>query len=151
MALLDHVGIRVTDLDRAIHFYREMFGFEMVERRKLTGHEEVESAAMKVGEGSLIFLLSSPEFVTFGPSVEGRPDHFCLTFEPDEFEGVMARLRAGGVLERLDCDLRPRTGATGRSPSQYILDPDNNQIEVKMRVAASEGTGASPATAAGTR
>jgi catechol 2,3-dioxygenase-like lactoylglutathione lyase family enzyme len=132
MALLDHIGIRVTDLDRAIAFYRDMFGFEMVDRRMLGGGDKIEAAAMKVGE-SLIFLLHNPAFVAHSPSVEGRPDHFCLTFEPKEFEGVMARLEAAGVLERLKCELSPRTGATGRSPSRYILDPDNHQIEVKVR------------------
>ena len=59
MALLDHVGIRVTDLDRAVNFYRDMFGFEMVDRRMLGGGEKIEAAAMKVGE-SLIFLLYNP-------------------------------------------------------------------------------------------
>lgn len=132
MALLDHVGIRVTDLDRAVNFYRDMFSFEMVDRRMLGGGEKIEAAAMKVGE-SLIFLLYNPSFVAHPASVEGRPDHFCLTFEPEEFEGVMARLKAAGVLERLNCELMPRTGATGRSPSRYILDPDNHQIEVKVR------------------
>lgn len=132
MALLDHVGIRVTDLDRAINFYRDMFGFEMIDRRMLGGGEKIEAAAIKIGE-SLIFLLYNPAFVAHPPSVEGRPDHFCLTFEREEFEGVMARLKAAGVLERLNCELMPRTGATGRSPSKYILDPDNHQIEVKVR------------------
>lgn len=132
MASLDHVGIRVTNLDRAINFYRDMFGFEMIDRRVFPGPEKIEAAAMKVSENSLIFLLHNPAFVAHSPSVEGRPDHFCLVFEPKEFEGVMARLEAGGVLERLKCELMPRTGATGRSPSRYILDPDNHQIEVKI-------------------
>jgi catechol 2,3-dioxygenase-like lactoylglutathione lyase family enzyme len=139
MALLDHVGVRVTDLDRAISFYSEMFGFEMVERRMLSGNDNVEAAMMRVGEYSVLFLLSSPEFVANPPHVEGRPEHFCLTFEADEFDGVIQRLEAAGVFERLDCKLTPRTGVTGRSPSKYVLDPDNNQIEVKVRAAVSSG------------
>jgi catechol 2,3-dioxygenase-like lactoylglutathione lyase family enzyme len=148
MAVLDHVGIRVTDLDRAIRFYEEMFGFEMVDRRMLTGNDNVEAAAMKVGADNLIFLLYNPQFQAPPPSIAGRPDHFCLIFEPDEFEGVLERLRAGGVLDRLDCDRRPRTGATGRSDSQYILDPDNYLIEVKVHQPAA--TAASPAGAGAT-
>jgi catechol 2,3-dioxygenase-like lactoylglutathione lyase family enzyme len=133
MALLDHVGVRVTDLDRAIAFYTEMFGFEMVERRMLTGNDHVESAALKVSEDSLVFLLANPAFTAQPTSVEARPEHFCLTFEPAEFEGIVGRLRAAGALDRPEADLRPRSGATGRSPSVYVLDPDNNQIEVKSR------------------
>ena len=55
MALLDHVGVKVTDLDRSIRFYSDLFGFEMVDRRML-GNSNVEAAAMDVG-GSIIFLL----------------------------------------------------------------------------------------------
>jgi catechol 2,3-dioxygenase-like lactoylglutathione lyase family enzyme len=134
MARLDHVGVRVTDLDRAVAFYRDMFGFEMLERRMLASGTPVEAAMLKVGEESVLFLLSNPQFVPFMPSIEGRPDHFCLTFEPDEFETVLKRLETGGAFKRLDCGLQPRTGATGRSPSRYVLDPDNNQIEVKVRL-----------------
>jgi catechol 2,3-dioxygenase-like lactoylglutathione lyase family enzyme len=148
MAVLDHVGIRVTDLDRAIRFYEETFGFAMVDRRMLTGNDGVESAAMKVGDDNLIFLLYNPTFEAPPPSVEGRPDHFCLIFEPDEFEAIMARLRASGVLDRLDCDRRPRTGATGRSDSQYVLDPDNHLIEVKVRQPAATAAPAAPSSAA---
>ena len=134
MALLDHVGVRVTDLDRAIAFYRDMFGFEMADRRMLNNPDEpVEAAMMRVGEYSVLFLLSNPSFEAHPADVKGRPDHFCLTFEPEEFDEVIGRLEAAGVFERLDCKLQPRTGATGRSDSKYILDPDNNQIEVKTR------------------
>jgi catechol 2,3-dioxygenase-like lactoylglutathione lyase family enzyme len=132
MALLDHVGIRVTDLDRSIRFYSELLGFELIERRMLGGGD-VEAAMMKVGEQSVIFLLYNPSFISLPASVEGRPDHFCLTFQADEFRMVMNRLETAGVFDRLDCELAPRTGATGRSPSKYILDPDNHQIEVKVQ------------------
>ncbi len=149
MAVLDHVGIRVTDLDRAIKFYQEMFGFEMIDRRMLTGNDNVESAAMKVGDDNLVFLLYNPEFQAHPPSIERRPDHFCLIFEPDEFEAVLERLEAGGVLARLDCERRPRTGATGRSDSRYILDPDNHLIEVKVRHPAPTAASAARGGAAG--
>jgi catechol 2,3-dioxygenase-like lactoylglutathione lyase family enzyme len=149
MATLDHVGVRVTDLDRAIAFYRDMFGFDLGERRMLASEEPVEAAMMVVGEHSVLFLLHNPDFQAFPPHVRGRPDHFCLTFEPDEFEAVMQRLEAGGHFERLDCTLSPRTGATGRSPSKYILDPDNNQIEVKVHTPVAAGTnGATAASGA---
>lgn len=150
MALLDHVAVRVTDLDRSIGFYSRMFGFELVERRMLNNpNEPVEAAMMRVGEHSVIFLLHNPAFEAQPPSVEGRPDHFCLTFEADEFEGVMARLEAAGVFERLVCALQPRTGVTGRTPSKYILDPDNHQIEVKVRLPAPETSSSRASAGAG--
>ena len=127
MPLLDHLGVKVTDLDRSIKFYTELFGFELVDRRML-GSGDVEAAALKVGD-SLIFLLYNSQFGPHSPEGPGGVDHFCLTFNQDNFDSILARMKKLNV--RMIGDLSNRTGATGRSPSQYILDPDNNQIEVK--------------------
>ena len=127
MPLLDHVGVKVTDLDRSIRFYSDLFGFEMVDRRML-GNSKVEAAAMDVG-GSIIFLLNESSFRARSPEEHGGVDHFCLTFTDPEFREILDRTKAMGV--RLEGGVMPRTGATGRSDSQYILDPDGNQIEVK--------------------
>jgi glyoxylase I family protein len=132
MPLLDHVGVRVTDLDRSIKFYTELFGFKLVDRRML-GSGDVEAAGLKVADDSLIFLLYNPNFGPHNPEGKGGVDHFCLTFNQDNFESILARMKTLNV--RLIGDLSNRTGATGRSPSQYILDPDNNQIEVKTGLA----------------
>ncbi|MDE0030400.1 MAG: VOC family protein [Deltaproteobacteria bacterium] len=127
MPLLDHVGVKVTDLDRSIRFYSDLFGFEMVDRRML-GRSNVEAAAMQVG-GSIIFLLHEASYQARSPEEHGGVDHFCLTFTDPEFREILERIEAMGV--RLEGGVVPRTGATGRSDSQYILDPDGNQIEVK--------------------
>ncbi len=127
MPLLDHVGVKVTDLDRSIGFYRDIFGFEMVDRRML-GNSNVEAAAMQVG-GSILFLLHVASFRARSPEEHGGVDHFCLTFTDPEFREILERTKAMGV--RLEGGVTPRTGATGRSDSQYIFDPDGNQIEVK--------------------
>ena len=127
MPLLDHVGVKVTDLDRSIRFYSDLFGFEMVDRRML-GRSNVEAAAMEVG-GSIIFLLYEPSFRARSAEEHGGVDHFCLTFTDPEFREILERMKDMGV--KLEGGVVPRTGATGRSDSQYILDPDGNQIEVK--------------------
>lgn len=127
MPLLDHVGVKVTDLDRSVRFYSDLFGFEMVDRRML-GRSNVEAAAMQVG-GSIIFLLHEASYQARSPEEHGGVDHFCLTFTDPEFREILERIQSMGV--RLEGGVVPRTGATGRSDSQYILDPDGNQIEVK--------------------
>ena len=133
MPLLDHVGVKVTDLDRSIEFYHELFGFEMVDRRML-GNSKVEAAAMQVG-GSILFLLNAPGFTSHAPEEVGGVDHFCLTFSDTEFRDILGRMKTMGV--KLEGGVAPRTGATGRSDSQYIFDLDNNRIEVKT-----DGSGA---------
>ncbi len=69
MPLLDHVGVKVTDLDRSIRFYTELFGFELVDRRML-GSRNVEAAGLKVADDSLIFLLYNPDFGSHSPEDE---------------------------------------------------------------------------------
>ncbi len=128
MPLLDHLGVKVTNLDRSIKFYTELFGFDLVERRML-GSIDVEAAALKVADDSLIFLLYNSAFASQSSQEHGGVDHFCLTFTKESFEAILARMETLNV--RKIGELANRTGATGRSPSQYILDPDNNQIEVK--------------------
>jgi len=127
MPLLDHVGVKVTDLDRSIKFYSDLFGFEMVDRRML-GSSNVEAAALQVG-GSILFLLNTGEYKSRSSEEHGGVDHFCLTFTDTEFQEILGRMKSMGV--KLEGGVVPRTGATGRSDSQYIFDPDQNQIEVK--------------------
>ena len=131
MPLLDHVGVKVTDLDRSIRFYRDLFGFRMVDRRML-GNSNVEAAAMEVG-GSIVFLLHAPSFRARSPEEHGGVDHFCLTFTDGEFREILERTKTLGV--KLEGGVTPRTGATGRSDSQYVFDPDGNRIEVKTGLA----------------
>jgi catechol 2,3-dioxygenase-like lactoylglutathione lyase family enzyme len=131
MVLLDHIGIRVTDMERSIRFYSTMFGFEVVQRfvRSDAEGRTIDTAALKVNDFSGIFLTMQPGLAAYPP--EERPEHICLTFEPAEFKTVMERLATHNAFSRLESKLMPRSGMTGRSPSIDILDPDNNRIEVK--------------------
>ena len=138
MATLDHVGLRVQDLDRSIAFYTAMFGLQLEDRRFFPGGT-VEAGMLRVSADSVIFLLCESGAAPWPATDIGRPEHFCLLFEAAEFEAVMDRLERGGVFDRLDCELKPRTGAHGRTDSKYILDPDNNIIEVKRRPAPDAG------------
>jgi glyoxylase I family protein len=131
MVLLDHIGIRVTDMERSIRFYSELFGFEVVQRFTRPDAEGrlIDTAALKVNDFSGIFLTMQPGLEAYSPSE--RPEHICLTFDPAEFKTVMDRLTQHDAFSGFDSKLMPRSGMTGRSPSIDILDPDNNRIEVK--------------------
>jgi catechol 2,3-dioxygenase-like lactoylglutathione lyase family enzyme len=131
MVLLDHVGIRVTDMERSIRFYSELFGLEVVQRFTRPDPEGrlIDTAALKVNDHSGIFLTMQPGLQPY--AAEERPEHICLTFDPAEFQTVMERLTKADAFARLPSKLMPRSGMTGRSPSIDILDPDNNRIEIK--------------------
>ncbi len=133
MVLLDHIGLRVTDMERSIRFYSDLFGFAVVHRftRPDRDGRTIDTAALKVNDFSGIFLTQQPGMAPYAASDHERPEHICLTFDPPEFKRVMERMKQHDVFSRMELTLMPRTGMTGRSPSIDILDPDNNRIEVK--------------------
>jgi len=59
-------------------------------------------------------------------------DHFCLSIRCDDIVAPAAAIEERGA--RLDSDVPvPRTGAYGRSPSIYLVDPDGYRVELKPR------------------
>jgi catechol 2,3-dioxygenase-like lactoylglutathione lyase family enzyme len=124
---LDHVVLRVADVERAIGFYREVLGLP-VERRL----EELGLVQLRAGK-SLIDLvdIDSPLGRAGGGSVgpDGRNlDHFALTLERFDEDAIRAHLDREGVEAS---DTGRRYGAQGFGPSIYIRDPDGNTVELK--------------------
>jgi catechol 2,3-dioxygenase-like lactoylglutathione lyase family enzyme len=126
MPMLDHVGIKVTDIERSVRFYRDVFGFEEVDRRRFD--DGVDAVGLQVGP-NLLFLLNRPHYRSRDPKDVAGTDHFAISFDAAEWELITARVREMGVpiLQELPIVL----GATGRGPCQYILDPDGIEIEIK--------------------
>jgi glyoxylase I family protein len=123
VAGLDHLVLRVADLDRAIKFYGEVLGCH-VERRL----EEPKLVQLRAG-ASMIDLVpagSAP------PSVEataGRNlDHFAVRINTFDFPALAAHLRRYGVAVG---EVKRRYGAEGYGSSLYITDPDGNVVELK--------------------
>jgi catechol 2,3-dioxygenase-like lactoylglutathione lyase family enzyme len=124
---LDHVVLRVLDLERSIAFYSEVIGCP-VERRI----DEIGLVQLRAGN-SLIDLVgvTSP----LGRAGGGEPDstarnldHFALTLEHFDEGEIRAHLARFDV----DADETKRLyGAAGYGPSIYIRDPDGNTVELK--------------------
>ena len=125
---LDHVVLRVRDLDAALHFYCEVLGLR-VERElpAKIGLVQLRAGAALVDlvptEGAIGRAGGAP------PGEEGRNmDHFCLQVEPFDEVEIRAHLRAHGVEAG---PTESRYGARGTGPSIYIRDPDHNTVELK--------------------
>ena len=124
---IDHVVLRVADLERTIAFYRDVLGCA-VERRQ----DEIGLVQLRAGS-SLIDLVpvAGPLGRTGGaaPGKEGRNlDHFCLRVEPFDEAAIRGSLRAHGI----DAGpLASRYGAEGEGPSLYLSDPEGNVVELK--------------------
>jgi glyoxylase I family protein len=123
---IDHLVLRVKDLDTALTFYRDMLGL-VVERRLDIGLVQLRAGA------SLIDLVpvSSKLGSTGGPppGADGHNmDHFALVLERFDAAQIFAHLDAHGVEHS---DVAQRYGANGTGPSIYVKDPDGNTVELK--------------------
>jgi catechol 2,3-dioxygenase-like lactoylglutathione lyase family enzyme len=124
---IDHLVLRVTDLDRMLHFYCDVLGCT-IERRK----DSIGLIQLRAGN-SLIDLV--PVHGLLGkaggapPGKEGRNlDHFCLRIEPFDETSIRQHLEANGLQAG---ELASRYGAEGEGPSIYISDPEGNVVELK--------------------
>src|SRR5262244_1599316 len=123
IAGLDHVVLRVGDLDRAIDFYQRVLNCR-VERRL----EQPKLVQLRAG-GSLIDLVPAPASPGDAADRAGRNmDHFAVRIDGFDAAALAAHLRRNGVEVG---EVRERYGAEGYGPSLYISDPDGNTVELK--------------------
>jgi glyoxylase I family protein len=124
---IDHVVLRIADLDRSLAFYVGALGCT-VEKRQ----EEIGLIQLRAGD-SLIDLvpLDGPLGRLGGaaPAKEGRNlDHFALQIAPYDEAAIRAHLAKHGVAIG---EAGRRYGAQGEGPSIYLTDPDCNMVELK--------------------
>lgn len=129
---VDHVVIRVDNLDRMIDFYRDVLGCRL-ER----GPGEAGLAQLRAGL-SLIDLVDANGKLgrqAGGPPDHDAPnmDHVCLQLSPWDGEAIERHLDRHGVRPG---EVAPRYGATGVGPSLYLKDPEGNTVELKGAVAS---------------
>ena len=123
IAGLDHVVLRVGNLDRAIEFYEKVLNCR-VERRL----EQPKLVQLRAG-ASLIDLVPAAASPGTAEGAAGRNmDHFALRVDGFDAAGLAAHLQRHGIAVG---DVRERYGAEGYGPSLYISDPDGNTVELK--------------------
>jgi catechol 2,3-dioxygenase-like lactoylglutathione lyase family enzyme len=123
VAGLDHLVLRVADLDRAIKFYGEVLGCH-VERRL----EEPKLVQLRAG-ASMIDLVPGGGPSRSEETAAGRNlDHFAVRISTFDFPALADHLRRHGVAVG---EVRRRYGAEGYGSSLYITDPDGNVVELK--------------------
>jgi catechol 2,3-dioxygenase-like lactoylglutathione lyase family enzyme len=122
VAGLDHLVLRVADLDRAIRFYEQVLGCH-VERRL----EEPKLVQLRAGASMIDLVLAGP--AAQSAEAAGRNlDHFAVRIATFDFPALAAHLRRHGVAVG---EVRRRYGAEGYGSSLYITDPDGNVVELK--------------------
>ena len=124
---LDHIVLRVRDVDAMQAFYCDVLGCS-VERRQ----SDIGLLQLRAGVSLIDLVDVDGKLGRMGgaaPGAEGRNvDHFCLRIEPFDRDALLAHLQARGV--RVG-DYGSRYGAEGEGPSQYLFDPEGNLVELK--------------------
>jgi catechol 2,3-dioxygenase-like lactoylglutathione lyase family enzyme len=124
---IDHLVLRVTDLDRMLHFYCDVLGCTIERRKDSIGLIQLRAGSSLIDlipvEGQLGKAGGAP------PGKEGRNlDHFCLRIEPFDETSIRQHLEANGLQAG---ELASRYGAEGEGPSIYLSDPEGNVVELK--------------------
>jgi len=110
VAVLDHVGIAVQDIDKALAFFRDALGLE-VDVPEEVASQRVRAHFIPVGESSIELLEATSSDSAIAKYVEKRgPGIHHITLRVDDIRAVLAQLKARGV--RL-VDEEPRPGAEG--------------------------------------
>ncbi|MDH5540291.1 MAG: VOC family protein [Rhizobacter sp.] len=124
---IDHIVLRVTDLQRMLDFYIGVLGCTVARRQDAIGLVQ-----LRAGSAMLDLVPVAGRLGRAGGAAPGREgrnlDHFCLRVEPFDAVAIHAHLQSHGIeagpVER-------RFGAEGEGPSIYLSDPEGNVVELK--------------------
>jgi catechol 2,3-dioxygenase-like lactoylglutathione lyase family enzyme len=120
---IDHLVLRVRDINAMRAFYCDVLGAEHIAYRPKFGMSH-----LRVGE-SIIDLVEVDKRGIPAPAAGGlNLDHFCLRVEPFDQEAIVAHLKRHNVALG---PIRERYGAEGNGISIYLTDPEGNTVELK--------------------
>lgn len=125
---LDHIVLRVKDVERAIAFYTGVLGLEPYRLKEFRAGE-VPFPCARVNDHTIIDLLPWPDEEPVGDGHRNL-DHFCMVVDGVDMGEFTAYLQSRGVVIDHDRSGR-RSGAQGMADSIYIKDSEGNTIELR--------------------
>ena len=124
---IDHLVLRVHDLERMVSFYCGVLGTTVERRRPDLGLVHLRAGRSQID----LVSVDGPIGRRGGaaPRSDGHNlDHFCLRLEPFDRDAVVAHLKAHDVPVG---EVKERFGAGGTGVSIYLTDPEGNTVELK--------------------
>jgi methylmalonyl-CoA/ethylmalonyl-CoA epimerase len=93
----NHVGIAVKNLDRAVQFFEETYGAELVWRKKFNDLK-LESAFISIGEAQFELSASLESQSVIDKFIESRGEGIHhVSLEVDQFDQVIEEIKAKGL------------------------------------------------------
>jgi catechol 2,3-dioxygenase-like lactoylglutathione lyase family enzyme len=131
-----HVGVTVSDLDRAVAFYTETFGLNVAAEFAVGGDAFADAVAVEGAAADFAHLVADGdetiiELVAYDP--EGEPADDPALNRPGAIHLGLSVDDVAGFYRGLDDDVEtlsePRTTESGTTVL-FVVDPDGNLIEV---------------------
>lgn len=122
---LDHVVLRVADIDASRNFYEAVLGCKL--EREIA---ELGLYQLRAGNHLIDLVPVGSKLGGSAPvnQIGANQDHFCIEIAPFDETAISAFLASHGIA----CPAAAsRYGARGQGPSIYISDPDGNTVELK--------------------
>jgi catechol 2,3-dioxygenase-like lactoylglutathione lyase family enzyme len=125
---IDHVAIRVNDIDAAIEFYGDLLGMAIKDLERFERGEVPFPSA--VAGAKRIHLYPSDE------PIDIDREHVCLVLRPDGTDPYEYVDELIAYLDSWDIPVEStepleRTGAYGVGWATYASDPDGRRVELK--------------------
>jgi len=120
---IGHVAFRITDLERALHFYCDVLGCRAAFRLDRAGEPSPWIVYLQVAPGHFIELFPGSANVGPLPGRDAGYNHICLLV--DDIEATIRQLGDRGL---------PVTGGPTKGLDNnyqyWVTDPDGNRIEL---------------------
>jgi catechol 2,3-dioxygenase-like lactoylglutathione lyase family enzyme len=126
---LDHLALKVTDLDKSLRFYHQVLGLELL-RTAGPNADGGRSAVVQAG-GQRLDIFFRPDFVAADKDKPVGMDHLCLIMEAPSTEHLIDHLRQAEV--EIFWGPVERHGST----SVYVYDPDGVHVELRVETTPS--------------
>lgn len=102
---IDHVGVAVSDLDRAIALYEGTFGMPLVHRETVEA-QGVEAVLLDVGDGHVELLAPLGPETVVGKFVEKRGEGLHhVAYRVADIDATLSSLKEAGV-DLIDAEAR---------------------------------------------
>ena len=123
---VDHVVLRVADVDKVGGFYIDVLGGQWDRRR-----EDIGLHHLRLGDLMIDLVPVDGQLGRMGgaaPGQEGRNvDHVAFRVQPWDGDAILSELQSHGI----EAEIKTRYGADGDGPSIYFKDPEGNGVELK--------------------
>jgi len=127
IAAIDHVVLRVRDVERVQRFYCDVLGCRVEKLQPGLGLTQLRAGSSLIDLVDVAGELGRKGGQAAG--AEGRNmDHLCFRLESFDWLAIREHLTRHGVAAP---EPASRYGAEGDGPSVYIEDPEGNVVELK--------------------